>query len=240
MSGAELANLALQILPEKWGYIYGQSGAMWTADKQKQLEQTTAAKYEIGRKYGSKWIGHHVADCSGLVLYLCKKLGFSVPHGSNSIWRDSLSKKGAIETTAIPVGALVFKLRGTDYYHVGVYVGGGKVVEAQGTKTGVVESNLSSWSHYGLLKELSYSGGVEPGSGTDSGGGTGETLKEGSAVVDVPNDGTVNIREEPNSNSKKQDTLREGEHCRVLAISGNWAKVEYQKTGFIMTKFLRN
>lgn len=235
MFGNDLASLALSVLYEKWGYIYGQSGAMWTKSKQEQLEKTTESKYEMGRKYGSRWIGHHVADCSGLILYLCKKLGFSVPHGSNSIWKKGyLSEKGAIESSNLPVGALVFKLRnGSDYYHVGVYVGGGKVVEAQGTKTGVVESSVSSWTHYGLLKDLSY-GDDE----SHSGGGSGEALKEGNAVVDVPNDGTVNIRNNPSG--QKQDTLREGERCRVVDISGDWAKVEYQKTGYIMAKFLRN
>ena len=235
MFGQDLANVVLQILPEKWGYIYGQSGAMWTKAKQEQLEQTTEKKYEMGRRYGSRWIGHHVADCSGLVLYACKKLGFSVPHGSNSIWKKGyLSEKGAIESSNLPVGALVFKLRnGSDYYHVGVYVGGGKVVEAQETKTGVIESSVSDWSHYGLLKDLNYNGGESQ----DSGGSVDE-LKNGVAVVDVPNDGTVNVRETPEG--KKQDTLREGEKCRVVDVSGDWAKVEYQKTGYIMAKFLRN
>lgn len=232
MDGKKIADLALKVLAEKWGYIWGQSGAMWTEAKQKELERTTESKYEQGRKYGSRWIGHRVADCSGLVVYLCKSFGFSVPHGSNSIWKKGyLSEKGVIESSNLPVGALVFKLRnGSDYYHVGVYVGGGKVVEAQGTKTGVVESNVSDWSHYGLLKGLTYEkNDVVSG---------GETLKVGAAVVDVPNDGTVNIREKPEG--KKQDVLREGEKCVVVEISGDWAKVEYHKTGYIMRKFLRN
>ena len=235
MLGQDLANVVLQIIPEKWGYIYGQSGAMWTKAKQEQLDKTTEKKYEMGRRYGSKWIGHHVADCSGLVLYACKKLGFSVPHGSNSIWKKGyLSEKGAIESSNLPVGALVFKLRnGSDYYHVGVYVGGGKVVEAQGTKTGVVESDVSSWTHYGLLKDLSYSDDE-----SHSGGVSGETLREGNAVVDVPNDGTVNIREKPNG--EKLGTLKEGEKCEILSISDGWARVEYKKIGYIMAKFLRN
>lgn len=229
MTGYELATLAVGILLLKWGYIYGQAGAMWTAAKQKELEQTTAEKYEAGRKYGAKWIGHNVADCSGLVVYLCKQLGFSVPHGSNSIWRECLSEKRTIGAMTIPVGALVFKLRnGTDYYHVGVYVGGGKVVEAKGTQAGVVESDLSTWTHYGLLKQLNYSGAEEKD----------ESLKVGSAVVDVPNNGTVNVRESPSG--KKVDTLKEGERCEVLSVSNGWAKVEYKRTGYIVAKFLRN
>ena len=34
-------------------------------------------------------------------------------------------------------GTAVFKVKGSDYYHVGLYIGDGTVIEAQGTKTGV-------------------------------------------------------------------------------------------------------
>ena len=49
-----------------WGYIWGTAGILWTAARQAQLEKTTDSDRESGRKYGSKWIGHTVADCSGL------------------------------------------------------------------------------------------------------------------------------------------------------------------------------
>ena len=228
-TGQELAKLALEILPEKWGYIYGQSGALWTKAKQKNLEGTTDPKYEMGRKYGSKWIGHQVADCSGLVVYLCAQMGFSVPHGSNSMWDGSLSKKGCITTSDIPVGALVFKLRGADdYYHVGIYVGNGKVVEAKSTYYGIVESGLSDWTHYGLLKKLSYSDEEVT------------ELHTGNAIVDVPNDGTVNVRKSASTKSTKVCTLREGESCNVLSVDGDWAKVELRTEGYVMTKYLKN
>ena len=55
-----------QALHEQWGYIWGTAGEPWTAAKQKELERTTDADRAQGRQYGSKWIGHMVADCSGL------------------------------------------------------------------------------------------------------------------------------------------------------------------------------
>ena len=55
-----------QALDEHWGYIWGTAGEKWTAEKQKELEKTTDANRAQGRQYGSKWIGHRVADCSGL------------------------------------------------------------------------------------------------------------------------------------------------------------------------------
>ena len=45
MTGKNLADLALEVIPERWGYIYGQAGAVWTEEKQKRLEQTTEKKY---------------------------------------------------------------------------------------------------------------------------------------------------------------------------------------------------
>lgn len=222
MNGKEFAQSARAILPLKWGYIWGTSGELWTAEKQ------AAATREQTKMYGSKWIDHHVADCSGLIVYLCKKAGISVPHGSNSMWDKSLSEKGEIAGKKLPDGALVFKLRdGDDYYHVGVYVGNDKVVEAKSTFAGVVESKLSVWTHYGLLKGISYTKGVDG-------------LKVGSAVVNVPNDGSVNVRADSSVGSKKQDVLKEGTACEVVSISGEWAKVEYKKTGYIMSKYLRN
>lgn len=222
MTGYELSESARAILPLKWGYIWGTSGELWTAEKQ------AAATRKQTKMYGSRWVGHHVADCSGLIVYLCKKAGISVPHGSNSMWDKGLSEKGEIAGKKLPDGALVFKLRdGDDYYHVGVYVGNGKVVEAKSTFSGVVESKLSAWTHYGLLKGISYTEGADG-------------LKVGSAVVDVPNNGSVNVRAGSSTTSAKQDTLKEGDACEILSISGEWAKVEYKKTGYIMTRFLRN
>ena len=226
-----LVQTAIECYNSNWGYIYATSGELWTEAKQANLIKTKAnnSNYSLSIQYGSKWIGHYVADCSGLIVYLGRKLGFSVPHGSNSIWKNSLSQKGILSTSAfLPPGALVFKLRNaTDYYHVGVYVGDGKVVEAQGSKAGVIESKLSSWTHYGLLKAVDYSEEEVVPLGT------------GEAVVDVPNDGTVNIRVRPSSTAKIQDTLHEGDTLEVLAVSGDWAKVRYSKEGYIMAKFLK-
>lgn len=244
MTGQKLADMALAILPKKWGYIYGTAGVLWTQAKQNELDKTTDKNRESGRKYGKKWIGHYVADCSGFVKYLCKQLGFTAPHGSNSIWDSSVYEKGTI-TGPIPTGALVFKCRnGDDFYHIGVYVGNNRVVEAQGTQTGVVETALSTWTHYGLLKNLGYSypsRDEEPVPDKDEEKPIPvHDLHPGVAVVDVPNDGTVNIRKQPEVNSTKLGTLREGESCHVLSIDGSWAEVEYAAHGYIMTKYLRN
>ena len=73
-------------LNNAWGYIWGTAGVKWTAAKQAALEKTTDADRAMGRKYGSKWIGHMVADCSGLFSCAFDQLGGYMYHGSNTMW----------------------------------------------------------------------------------------------------------------------------------------------------------
>ena len=42
-----------EALADKWGYIWGTAGTMWTSAKQKNLEKTTDADRENSRKYGN-------------------------------------------------------------------------------------------------------------------------------------------------------------------------------------------
>jgi hypothetical protein len=54
----------------------------------------------------------------------------------------------------------VFVWNGKTYCHVGLYVGGDTVIEAQGTKAGVTTSKISAtkWTHWGELSGVDYSG----------------------------------------------------------------------------------
>jgi hypothetical protein len=227
VSGKQIAQLAHQPLQDHWGYIWGTSGCSWTQASQAQIEKTTNDNYQLARKYGWKWIGRKVCDCSGLLVWIARQLGLTIPHGSNSIWKGELSRKGVIQGDP-PVGAFVFKLRnGNDYYHVGVYIGDGKVIEAKNTYNGVVESKLSEWSHYGLWKLATFDDNV-----------TAEVIPlQGRCTVDVPNDGSLNVRSAPNGS--KTGTIREGDPVTVLENRDGWSKISYQCEGWVMSKFLR-
>ena len=151
-----------------------------------------------------------------------------------------MSVKGALPRD-LPEGALVFKTKGEDVHHVGVYIGSGRVVEAYGTQKGVIESTINSgWTHYGLIKGVDYGsyGSAEVLPQKEE-----KTLNPGRAIVDVPNDGTVNLRASNSTKSKKISKIREGEPVDVLSVSGEWAKVRYTRTieeeGYIKTEFLR-
>ena len=193
-----------QALREKWGYIWGTAGETWTATKQKQLEQTTDADRANSRKYGSKWIGKKVADCSGLFSWAFKQLGGYMYHGSDTMFRKYCTETGELKNGMpagggiLPVGVAVFTYNKNKkkYGHVGLYVGGGIVIEARGAYYGVVMTKIESrpWAYWGRLKGVDYSGSAqaaepakpaEPAEDSENGTKWRPTIRKGSkgAVV---------------------------------------------------------
>lgn len=166
---SDLIALFQYALDNHWGYIWGAYGQTWTAAKQK------AATREMTVKYGSKWIGHRVADCSGLVYWAIKLLGGTTYHGSHTMFTRWTTARGDLKNgkrtdggVLLP-GTAVFKKQkassgqksynGYNYHHVGLYIGNGTVIEAKGTINGVVTSKVESWHAWGELKGVDYSGG---------------------------------------------------------------------------------
>lgn len=154
-----------QAYTEKWGYIWAQSGATWTQAKQTSLEKKynsdpqKYSDYEMGAKYGSRWIGHKVADCSGLPYGVLKKMGISIYHGSNSIWKKNLSHKGEIKKgMKLPIGAAIFTGNDSDKPHIGTLTSATVVTEAKSTQSGVVHTPISNkkWKYWGLYKGVEY------------------------------------------------------------------------------------
>lgn len=140
-------------LDNNWGYILGKAGGEWTQKDQ------DATNNEMAKKYGQQWVGHKVTDCSGLFAWAFKQLGGRMYHGSNTMWRSWCSAKGTLNsetTTKILPGTAVFKVRDSDYYHVGLYVGDNTVIEAKSTLIGVTTSKLSQWNCWGELKGVDY------------------------------------------------------------------------------------
>lgn len=155
-----------QALDDKWGYIWGTAGVKWTQAKQDALNKTTDENRKMGREYGSKWIGHTVSDCSGLFSWAFKLLGGYMYHGSDTMWKSYCTAKGELRggkrtdgkelkpATAVFTYNAKTKKRG----HVGLYIGNGWVIEAQGTKAGVVRSKItnSKWVEWGELNGVDY------------------------------------------------------------------------------------
>lgn len=161
-------------LDNNWGYIWGTAGVLWTAARQEQLEKTTDSDRKSGRKYGSKWIGHTVADCSGLFAWAFKQLGGYMYHGSNTMWDKYCTAKGELikgrrdDGKELKPGTAIFTHATEKRGHVGLYIGGGWVIEASGTINGVIRSKItiSKWVEWGELKGVDY-GTADPDVITD-------------------------------------------------------------------------
>lgn len=141
-----------------WGYIFGKSGQLWT---QKMQDRATN---EMAVKYGKRWIGHYVTDCSGAFVFAFKKEGESIYHGSDTIYKRYCSSKGKLKNgfredgEPIKPGTAVFlydKNKKT-MHHIGLYVGANTCIEAKGTIYGVVTSTLGHWDYWGELKDIDY------------------------------------------------------------------------------------
>lgn len=164
ISSSALIEKFEQALKNHWGYIWGTSGEEWTEAKQKAIEKTTDSNRAQARKYGSKWIGHTVADCSGLFSWAFKQLGGYMYHGSNTMYLQYCTDKGELKKgkrtdgKTLKPGTAVFVWNGEKYSHVGLYIGNGTVIEAASTINGVITSKVSAgkWTHWGELKGVNF------------------------------------------------------------------------------------
>jgi len=190
-------------LDDGWGYIFGQSGTEWTKSDQNQkvkyMESTYGSdwkkdadaknsKYYRSALLGGKWIGHRVADCSGLFVWAYRQFGEKIAHVSTTIYTSYCGKKGRLTDDlkkSISPGTAVFTgdLE-TNHPHVGLYVGNGKVIEAAGVDAGVCTSNLSAgkWKWYGELKAVTY---PDNDSGFPENPGWRPTIRRGSKGTEV-------------------------------------------------------
>ena len=231
ISSQALIEKFLQALAQIWGYIWGTAGELWTEAKQKQLEKTTDSNRAMSRKYGSKWIGHMVADCSGLFVWAFKQLGGSIYHGSDTIFRKHTSASGELKKgqrtdgKELVPGTAVFTYNATkkNYGHIGLYIGNGLVIEAAGTKEGVIYSPIEKkWTWWGELKGVDYGSIPIP-------------VPSGSAIVTGKN---VALREGPSTSTKVITRIATGLMVDLASFTG-WTYVHYQtRDGFMMNEFI--
>ena len=216
-------------LEKDWGYIWGQAGDVWTQAKQ------NAATREQTVKWGQQWVGHHVADCSGLFTWAFKQLGGYMYHGSDTMFRKYTTANGTLKEgkrtdggELLP-GTAVFVWKDSEqkYSHVGLFIGDGWVIEAASTQTGIVKTKASAskWTHWGELKGVDYHGGDQP-------------VPDGYAVVTGVR---VAIRKEPTTASKVLTRVDTGKQVKLEEPPpSDWDYVSYQGvTGWMMKEFLK-
>lgn len=225
---------------EKWGYIWGKAGILWTEEKQRDIEARYSEddpKYGKAVKYGRKWIGHMVTDCSGVLVCIGNKFGVKYPHGSSSMVRDGY----IYDCGSVPHpgwAALVDPTPETyDNTHIG-YVGadGKTVYEAKGTIDGFVKSKVTDkkWTKFGKIKYIDYSNeeAVEP------------MPNEDMYIAEITGN-NVRLRSGPGTNYKKvtEQNLFKGDKVEVQADCDNWKFVKVlatQAEGYVYSQYVSN
>ena len=158
-----------QALDDQYGYIWGKTHEMWSKAKQDAYVRDYHDDPDRAQscEYGGKWAGHYVTDCSGIFTWAFRELGGTMYHGSNTMWLSWCVSKGNLRAgkrtdgQTLKPGTAVFTYNSNTGKrgHVGLYIGDGWVIEAQGSKAGVIRSKvtLSKWVEWGELKGVDYS-----------------------------------------------------------------------------------
>ena len=146
-----------------WGYVWGTYGTVLSPDflesKIIQYPDEVGGKEDFIRE---NWLGKRTADCVGLIkgyswYDTASQMTILVSNGMPDIGADTMyenaTEKGTIDTIPEIPGLAVWKEG-----HIGVYIGDGKVVEAYGTTSGVIRSELANggWTHWLKIPYISY------------------------------------------------------------------------------------
>jgi peptidoglycan DL-endopeptidase CwlO len=93
------------------------------------------AKSRLGCDYVWAASGPSTFDCSGLAMWCYDKVGVSLPHSS----AEQINNGSRVSRSSLEPGDLVFF--GSPIHHVGIYVGGGQMIEAPYTGAQVRYAN---------------------------------------------------------------------------------------------------
>ncbi len=143
MTGKELAAFARTKLGTP--YVYGMKGTMLT---KKQYDRLKLLFGPLVWDSDRKKIGKVCVDCSGLISW-----GTGIYRNSQG-YHDTAEQVYPISTVnQAPVGAAVW-CKG----HIGIYLGGGKYIAADGSPYGVRIASVknSGFTHWFLLKDIAY------------------------------------------------------------------------------------
>jgi peptidoglycan DL-endopeptidase CwlO len=103
---------------------------------------------QVGDGYVWGATGMRVWDCSGLTAKAWEQVGVKIPHSS----REQYNSGRKIPKTSLQRGDLVFSY--SPISHVGIYIGGGRMVDAANPRAGVRITSINS---------MPYAGAVRPG-----------------------------------------------------------------------------
>jgi len=162
-NATDLVTYAINAYESGWGYVWGTFGSVLTEGLfQAKLEQYPDGVGNFEDFIRDNWVGRRTTDCCGLI----KGYGWLDPEtmsinygtngmpdlGANQMYYNA-SESGTIDTIPEIPGLAVWHDG-----HIGVYIGNGYVIEAMGTKYGVVKTQLEGrgWTHWLKVEYINY------------------------------------------------------------------------------------
>ena len=162
-NAADLVTYVTNAWNSGWGYVWGTFGQVLTPELlQYKRTQYPEGVGEYAAFIQDNWLGKRAADCVGLI----KGYGWlngetmEIEYGSNGMpdiganeMYYSATESGAINTMPDIPGLAVWHEG-----HIGVYIGGGEVIEAMNTKRGIVKTQLTgrTWTHWLKIPYINY------------------------------------------------------------------------------------
>lgn len=159
----DLVQWAIWAEDRGWGYVWGTYGEVFDqALYEYKLDQYPEEVGRYAEFIETNWLGGRTADCVGLI----KGYGWLNPetqeieYGTNGMadvgadqMYENATEKGSIDSMPEIPGLAVWHAG-----HIGIYIGGGEVIEAKGTRYGVVRTNLDdgSWTHWLKVPYITY------------------------------------------------------------------------------------
>ncbi len=188
-------------------------------------------------------------DCSGAFTYWYRKAGSFMYHGSNTMYRKYSTEKGKIGKIPLVPGMAVYRwhndgkepsqYRGDglgNFSHVGLYIGNGKCIEAQGTKADIVESDISTWDYASKLKYTIYD--VKEGQQSTQEQPQKDNTTAVYGVVKTKN-GRLNLRTMPSTSAPIGLRVESGTKITILEDMGKWYKIKCGNNEFYaMAEFI--
>ena len=159
----DLVVWAIEAERNRWGYVWGTFGDV--LDSSLYAYKLKQYPTEVGRYSAfitSNWLGGRTADCVGLIkgyswldietLEVGYKTNGMPDIGADTMYHNA-TEKGAISTIPEIPGLAVWHTG-----HIGIYIGNGEVIEAMGTRYGVVRTKLvgSRWTHWLKIPYITY------------------------------------------------------------------------------------
>ncbi|MBC1559532.1 peptidase P60 [Listeria booriae] len=102
----------------------------------------STAYAQLGKPYSLGATGPGSFDCSGFTSYAFRSAGISLPRTSGAQYAASTK----ISSSQAKPGDLVFFSYGSGIAHVGIYIGGGKMINAQNNGVSIDSLSSSFWA----------------------------------------------------------------------------------------------